>query len=364
MKTQKKTNKYVKKHTEKTLQEGYEAEFFQALGQSFQVLGQSFTPIVDTFFGYIDRLSDVVGQAMDSAGSIASSTSSIPQEVSRFIDSLKSIKDQINRAQSGFTQTEKDFLKEQIKKALRIAMNNEDNPSMLRDLLFGGANEVGKSIENKLKVAEGIVRDAGNFNIKKLAPRSDYEIYRKDRKKFREYYGLQEMEKIKYRGKDGSRRPVNAEDLQDILMDQTKINEVFKLIKQNYKNLIKYIEEELENLKKYKEEGGFLNDFLFKSLAIIVNERVGTHLRKLKNARDLLSLEDYDEEYYAVDVASKLAPKEERTIGDDHPNPERRKEWDEYLRKVGKAREEEQRKMNQQQELKEFKEFLKDRGLI
>lgn len=354
MKTQKKTNKYVKKHTEKTLQESYEAELFQALGQSF-------TPIVKTFFGYIDRLSDVVGQAMDRAGSIASSTSSIPQEVKRFTDSLMKIKKEFDNAQSGFTQTEKEFFKEQIAKALRIA---KDNPSMLRDLLFGGGEKVETSIRNKLEVAQDIIRDAGNFNIKKLAPRSDYEIYRKDRKKYREYYGLQEMEKIKYRGKDGSRRPVNAEDLQDILMDQTKINEVFKLIKQNYKNLIKYIGEELENLKKYKEEGGLLNDFLFKSLAIIVNERVGTHLRKLKNARDLLSLEDYDEEYYAVDVASKLAPKEERTIGDDHPNPERRKEWDEYLRKVGKAREEEQRKMNQQQELREFKEFLKDRGLI
>jgi hypothetical protein len=340
MKTQKKTNKYVKKHTEKTLQESYEAELFQALGQSF-------TPIVKTFFGYIDRLSNVVGQAVDSAGSIASSTSSIPQEVKRFTDSLMKIKKEFDNAQSGFTKTEKDFFKEQIKEALRIANNN---PSMLRDLLFGGAEEVAASIKNKLEVAEEIIRDAGNFNIKKLAPRSDYEIYRKDRKK--------------YRGKDGSRRPVNAEDLQDILMDQTKINEVFKLIKQNYKNLIEYIGNELENLKKYKEEGGLLNDFLFKSLAIIVNERVGTHLRKLKNARDLLSLEDYDEEYYAVDVASKLAPKEERTIGDDHPNPERRKEWDEYLRKVGKAREEEGRKMNQQQELREFKEFLKDRGLI
>ena len=84
----------------------------------------------------------------------------------------------------------------------------------------------------------------------------------------------------------------------------------------------------------------------------------------MKKARDLLSLEDYDEEYYAVDVASKLAPKKERTIGDYRPNPERRKESAEQQRKERKAQEEYLRKREQQQELREFKEFLKDRRLI
>ena len=302
MKTQKKTNKYVKKHTEKVLQESYEAEFFQALGQSFQ-------PIVDTISSMFQGLSDVVGQGLIFAKSSAQDASSVADELRRLLKYVQEAKGEFDKSLSGFTKEEQKFFKKKIVEVLKMLIND---PKKLVQVVQN-KEKLEAEISKYLDEAQNLARLARKFDIRKLVPNSQTE--------------LEEMNRIKYKGKQVARQ-----DFQDLLMNQTKIKDVFDLIAKNYDNLIKYIKQELVTLEQYKKEEGLLSSLLQRSVLLVIHLRVKTHLRKMKRAEELLKDEDFRKEYFTVDVVNKL----QQMID----------------------------KGEQQQELREFKEFLKGRRLI
>lgn len=334
MKTQKKTNKYVKKHTEKTLQEGYEAEFFQALGQSFQ-------PIVDSISSVFNSLSTVAGDALTATKSTVQDASSIAGEIRSLIKHVQDAKGEFDKSLSGFTKDEQKFFKEKLVEALKMLLKDPKNFATNLAQLLENNGKLEKEIDEdfkKILLYAGLARE---YNIVELLKHA-----RKIRaSKKRKSSVLEETDFIDYRGEDGSWKRLSRQEVIDKLLDPTKIKDVFDLIAANHDHLIEYIKQELARLKKYEEKGGPLGSVLQRSALFVLRQRVKRRLNNIESAVELLDHEDFREDHHSIYTAHQFNKSKGKVYTAQQLNLS-------------------EDKKKKQQELKEYKEFLKDRRLI